>query len=67
MLGQPSPEKEAIRDKIAAHIEDYHQRNFWNIFPAGRVQPWVLDAVTEYVTALQDEIATLKAQLELVK
>jgi hypothetical protein len=33
-----------LKEKTQAHVEKYHQYNYWQLFPAGKVQPWVFDA-----------------------
>ena len=48
-------------EDIKIKIEQYHQAHYWAIFPAGRVQDWVNDAVSEnIVKPLLDEIEMLK-------
>ena len=48
-------------EEIKAQIEKYHQDHYWAIFPAGRVQDWVNDAILEnIVTPLKDENEMLK-------
>ncbi len=48
-------------DEIKGKIEQYHQDHFWAIYPAGKVQDWVIDAVLlNIVNPLKDEVEMLK-------
>jgi hypothetical protein len=58
---------EEIIEKVKTEIEIYHQKNYWNLFPAGMVPAWVYTAVAEnIVMPMQDEIDKLKFEKDAV-
>jgi hypothetical protein len=63
MLGQPSPEKEAILKKLHDYKHGSEAR-FYQILPGIMPHDWVLECfVEEILKPLQEENAALKAQL----
>lgn len=56
---------EEIKKHVIDKIEEYHQKNYYNIHPAGRVREWIHDAVVENIAIpLMEENARLKQQLQ---
>ena len=55
----------AAKDIAKIEIEKYHQKNYWNLLPAGRVVEWVYTAVAENIMSqMQEEINQLKTDLQ---
>lgn len=53
---------EEIREDVKNKIEEYHQDNFYQCYPAGIVMDWVLDAVVERIVLPMIEAGKEKLQ-----
>ena len=57
-----------LKTEIQTKIRAYQEARFWECFPSGILQKWVIEAVAlNVVLPMQDEIDTLKKEIEQLK
>ncbi len=42
-------EANSLHEEIRQAIDNYQKKNYWTLFPSGKVPEWVYDAVAEYL------------------